>query len=101
MDKVEKDTDEEFVEETTAHMKMELTSHISPVNLKIQIWTYSQLIKGKGSLRTRYAQNYWRKKKRHTTSFLSAEKDNKNLSSIILSLGFKTVSEINLDWQEE
>ena len=40
----EEETAEEVVEEAAAHMKMELTSHMSPVTLKIQIRPYSQTI---------------------------------------------------------
>ena len=43
-DEGEEETAEEVVEEAAAHMKMELTSHMSPVTLKIQIRPYSQTI---------------------------------------------------------
>ena len=36
VEEVEENTPKEVVEEAAAHMKMELTSHISPVTLKIQ-----------------------------------------------------------------
>ena len=45
---LKEDTDEEVVEEAAAHMKMELTSQMSPVTLKIQIGSHSQTIQGKG-----------------------------------------------------
>ena len=56
LDKVEEDTAEKLVEEAAAHMKMELKSNMSPITLKIQSGTQTQTIKGKESLRTRYAQ---------------------------------------------
>ena len=59
MDEVEEDTDEEVVEEAEAHMKMELTSQMSPVTLKIQSGPHSQKIQGKVLLRTWYAQISW------------------------------------------
>ena len=40
-----------------------LTSQMSPVTLKIQSGPHSQTIKGKGSLRTRYANIYWQIKR--------------------------------------
>ena len=46
VEKVEEDTSEEVVEEAAPHMKMELTSYISPVTLKIQSGTHSQMIQG-------------------------------------------------------
>ena len=52
--KVEEDTYKEVVEETEAHMKMELTSHMLPVILKIKRGPHSQTIQGKGSLRNRF-----------------------------------------------
>ena len=52
MEKGEDDTADEVVEEAAAHMKMELTSHMSPVTLKIQSGLYSQTIKVKVSLCT-------------------------------------------------
>ena len=58
MDKVEEDTSKEVVEEVAEHMKMELTSQMSPVTLKIQSGLHYQKIHGKGSLRTRYAQSF-------------------------------------------
>ena len=63
VEKVEEDTDEEVVEEAAAHMKMELTSHISPVILKIQSGTHSQTKQGKVSLRTQYTHISWRTKR--------------------------------------
>ena len=56
VDEIEEETSEEVVEGEVAHMKMELTSQMSPVTLKIQSGPHSQRIKGKGSLRARYAQ---------------------------------------------
>ena len=35
LDKVEDDTSEEVVEESVEHMKMKLTSHMSPVTLYV------------------------------------------------------------------
>ena len=63
MDEVEEDTFEEVVEEAAAHMKMELTSKISPVTLKIQIGSHSQTIQLKGSQRTHYTQSSWKIKR--------------------------------------
>ena len=36
VDKVKEDAAEEFIEEESVHMKMGLTSHMSPITLKIQ-----------------------------------------------------------------
>ena len=60
VDKVEEETAEEVVEEAASHMKMKLTSHISPVTLKIHSGLHSQTIQGKESLRNRYAQSSYR-----------------------------------------
>ena len=46
-----------------AHMKMELTSQMSPVTFKIQSRPHYQTIQGKGSLSTRYAQSLWQIKR--------------------------------------
>ena len=51
LDKVEEETSKEVVEGAAAHMKMELTSQMSPVNLKIHSGPHSQTIQVKGSLR--------------------------------------------------
>ena len=59
MDKVEQDTSKEVVEGAVVHMKMELTSQMSPVTLKIQSGPHYQTIQGKLSLRTRYEKNPW------------------------------------------
>ena len=56
---VQEETSEEVVEAAAAHMKIELTSQISPVTLKIQSGPHSQTIQVKGSLRTWYAQSSW------------------------------------------
>ena len=53
VDKVEEDMSKEIVEGAEAHMKMELTSQMSPVTLNIKSGPHSQTIQGKGSLRTR------------------------------------------------
>ena len=63
MDEVEEDTSKEIVEGAAAHMKMELTSHMSPVTLKINSEPHSQTIQGKVSSRTRYAQSSWKIKR--------------------------------------
>ena len=63
MDTLEEDMVEEVVEEAAAHMKMELTSQISPVTLKIKTGPHSKTIQEKGSLRTQYAQISWRIKR--------------------------------------
>ena len=60
---VEEDTSKEVVEGAAVHIKMKLTSQMSPVTLKIQSGSHSQIIKGKGSLRTRYAQSSWQIKR--------------------------------------
>ena len=57
VNEVEQDTSKEVVEGAAAHMRMELTSQILPVTLKIQSGLHSQRIQGKVSLRTRYAQS--------------------------------------------
>ena len=101
MDKLEEDTDEEVVDEAVAHMKMELTSHMSPVTLRIQSGQHSQTIQGKGSLRTRYAQSSLQIKS-GAPPYLSVLKRIIKIGSYIrLSLGFKMQAKINLDWQEE
>ena len=56
VDEVEEDTYKDVVEGAAEHMKMELTSQMSPVTLKIQSEPHSQTIQGKGSLRNRYAK---------------------------------------------
>ena len=48
VDKVKQNTSKEVVEEAAAHMRMELTSQISPNSLKIQSGLHSQRIQGKG-----------------------------------------------------
>ena len=63
MEEVEEDTDKEVVEETVAHMKMELTPQLSSVNLNIQSETHSYMIQGKVSLRTHYAKSSWQIKR--------------------------------------
>ena len=55
VDEVDEETPKEVVGGAAVHMKMELTSHMSPVTLNIQSGLNYQTIKGKGSLRTRYA----------------------------------------------
>ena len=47
MDEVDEYTAKQFVEEATAHIKMELTFQMSPVTLKIQSGPHSQRIQGK------------------------------------------------------
>ena len=47
VEEIEEYTSKEVVEESAAHIKMELTSHMSPVILKIQSGTHSQTIQGK------------------------------------------------------
>ena len=42
MEKVEEDTGAEVVDEAAAHTKVELTSHMSTITLKIQSVTHSQ-----------------------------------------------------------
>ena len=71
MDEVEEDKSKEVVEGAAEHKKMELTSHMSPVTLKIQSGPHSQTVQVKGSLRTWYAQSYWHIK-RGTPPALSA-----------------------------
>ena len=84
VENLDEDTADEVLEEAVAHMKMELTSQMSPVTLKIWIGLHSETIQGKVSLRTRYTQRYLRIK-RCTTSTVSAEKNNDNclISQII------------------
>ena len=48
MYEVEEDTSKEVVERSAEHMKMELTSKMSPVTLKIQSGPHFQTIQGKG-----------------------------------------------------
>ena len=54
VDESEEETPEEVMEGLALHMKMEFTSQMSPVTLKIQSGPHSQTIQGKGSLTTRY-----------------------------------------------
>ena len=56
VDEVEEETNKDVMEEAAAHMKMELKSQISPVNLKIQSGPHYQTMQGKGSLMNEYAQ---------------------------------------------
>ena len=44
---VEEDTSEEVVEGAALHMKMELTSQMSPITLKIQSGPHPQTMQGK------------------------------------------------------
>ena len=60
---VEEETSNEVVEGALAHMKMELTSQMSPVTLKIQSGPHSQTVQGKVSLRTRYTHGSWQIKR--------------------------------------
>ena len=60
---VEEDTSKEVVEGEEVHMKMELTSQISPVTLNINSGLYFQTTQGKVSLGTRYAQSSWQVKR--------------------------------------
>ena len=63
VDEVEEDTAKEIAEGAEAHMKTELISQISRLTLKIQSGPHSQMIQGKVSPRTQYAQSYWRIKR--------------------------------------
>ena len=47
-DDIEKDTVKEVVEEAVAHLKMVLTSHMSPITLMMQSWSHSQTRQEKG-----------------------------------------------------
>ena len=47
VDKLEEDTSKEVVEGSAAHMKMELTSQMSPITLKIQSGPHPQTMQGK------------------------------------------------------
>ena len=47
------------LDEAAVPMEMKLTSQMSPITLKIQSGPYSQIIQGKGSLRTRCSQSSW------------------------------------------
>ena len=60
---LEEDIFEEVVDWAAAHMKMELIYLMSPITLNIQSGPQSQTIQGKESLRTRYAQSYWKIKR--------------------------------------
>ena len=53
--KAEEDAAEEVVEEVSAHMKMVFTSQMSPVTLKINSRTNSQMIQEKEQQRARCA----------------------------------------------
>ena len=78
VDEVNEYTAKEIAEEASENIKTELISQMSPVNLKIQSGRHSQMIEGRGSLRTICAQSYWQIKNRRTTISVSAEKYNKN-----------------------
>ena len=58
-EEVEEDTAKEVVGEAAAHMKTEMIYHMSPITLKIQSGSHSQMIQGRGSLRTRCAKSSW------------------------------------------
>ena len=58
VNKIEEDTSEELAEGSAAHIKMELTPHMSPVTLNIQIGPHSKTIQGKGYLRAWYVQSF-------------------------------------------
>ena len=62
MDKVEEYISKEVVEGSAAHIKMELTSQISPVTLKIKSGLHSQTMQVKVSLRNPYSKSYWKLK---------------------------------------
>ena len=57
VEEIEEDTYKEVMEGESAHMKIKLTSQMSPVTLKIHSGPHSQTIQGKGSLKTRYTQS--------------------------------------------
>ena len=57
MGEVEEDTSKEVVEGSEAHMKMELTSQMSPVTFRIHSGPNYQTIQVKQSLRNQYAQS--------------------------------------------
>ena len=80
--------------------EMEFKSQMSPVTLKIQSWPNSQTIQGKGSLKTRYAQSFWKIKRGAPPDLSVPERTTRTGWSIRSSLGFKTQAEMNLDWQE-
>ena len=73
MGEVEEDTADEFMDEAAEHMKMELTSQISLVTLKIQSGMQYQRIKGKISPGTHYIQ-IPRKTKRGASPYPSVMK---------------------------
>ena len=56
VDKVEEDTAKKVMKKGSAHIKTELTYHMSPVTLNIQSGLHSKMIQGRGSLRTWCAQ---------------------------------------------
>ena len=59
VDEVNEYTAKEIAEEASENIKTELISQMSPVSLKIQSGRHSQMIEGRGSLRTICAQSYW------------------------------------------
>ena len=61
--KVEEYTSKEVMDGAVAHIKIQFTSHMSPVILKIHSGSHSQTLQVKGSLRTRYAQSSWKIKR--------------------------------------
>ena len=63
VDEVDEDTSNEVVEGAAAYIKMELTSQMSPITLKIQSGPHYQTIQVKGSLRNRYRQSSWKIKR--------------------------------------
>ena len=101
MEKVEDETSREVVEGAAAHMKTELTYHRSSVTLKIQSGPYSQTIQVKGSLRTQYTKRYWQMKRGAPPALSVMERTTRTGWSLRSPLGFKTKSEMNLDFQEE
>ena len=100
VDKVEEDMSEEVVGEAVAHMKTELTYHMSPGTLRIQSGLHYQTVQGRGSLRTRCAHRYWQiKRGAPTTSSVSSEKDKENwlISQIITGVQNSSRNEPSLE----
>ena len=63
LDELDEYTSKEVVEMAAAYMKMEFTSQMSPITLRIKSGPHSQTIQGKESLKTRYAQSSWQIKR--------------------------------------
>ena len=73
-EEVEEEISKEVVEEAVAHIKMELTYHMSPITLKMQIGPNSQTRQEKGKQRTQYEISSYIIKKRRANRSVSPKR---------------------------